>query len=299
MRAGGVRARGDDGEVGALVPAVEHALDELAVHVELGAARERARRASSRAIASTAARRGAQRLDLGRVLHHAQRAGDVGRAAEARRRAARAGGRARSGPRCGRRSRPWSRCADRARRRSRSGRRSRPTGGPRTRRAARRRAAPRAAGTTSTASPSARQHQHREPLERHRLVAGEVRQVGAGREQQHVDAELAQSALAREPTSRRRSGPSRSARRCSSRSCSPGTRRGLPRPGRRPVEQPVAIVDVLHQRHAVPTRRRDAIARPPRSRPGRREQLRERGANSVGRASYRFPHEPAGALEPA
>ena len=35
-----------------------------------------------------------------------------------------------------------------------------------------------------------REHEHGQPLERHRLVAGEVRQVGAGGEQQHVDAEL-------------------------------------------------------------------------------------------------------------
>ena len=34
-----------------------------------------------------------------------------------------------------------------------------------------------------------REDEHRQPLERHRLVPGEVRQVGAGREQQHVDTE--------------------------------------------------------------------------------------------------------------
>ena len=45
VRAGRVGAGGDDGEVGALVPAVEHALDQLAVDVELGATGERARRA--------------------------------------------------------------------------------------------------------------------------------------------------------------------------------------------------------------------------------------------------------------
>ena len=33
-----------------------------------------------------------------------------------------------------------------------------------------------------------REHEHRQPLERHRLVAGEVRQVAAHRQQQHVDA---------------------------------------------------------------------------------------------------------------
>ena len=32
------------------------------------------------------------------------------------------------------------------------------------------------------------QHEHRQPLQRHRLVAGEPREVGTHREQQHVDA---------------------------------------------------------------------------------------------------------------
>ena len=45
-------------------------------------------------------------------------------------------------------------------------------------------------GTTRVASPSAGQHQHREPLERHRLVAGEVRQVRPDRQQHRVDVEL-------------------------------------------------------------------------------------------------------------
>src|SRR5439155_9690423 len=40
VRAGRVLAGGDDGEVGPLVPALEHALDELAVHAELGAPRK-------------------------------------------------------------------------------------------------------------------------------------------------------------------------------------------------------------------------------------------------------------------
>ena len=35
-----------------------------------------------------------------------------------------------------------------------------------------------------------RQDEHREPLERHRLVAGEVRQVRPRRQQQHVDAQF-------------------------------------------------------------------------------------------------------------
>ena len=41
------------------------------------------------------------------------------------------------------------------------------------------------------------QHQHRQPFERHRLVAGEVRQVGPDREQQRVDAELGHARRAR------------------------------------------------------------------------------------------------------
>ena len=49
----------------------------------------------------------------------------------------------------------------------------------------------------------ARQHEHRQPFERHRLVAGEVRQVGADREQQRVDAELGHArADARDPVAR-------------------------------------------------------------------------------------------------
>ena len=86
----------------------------------------------------------------------------------------------------------WRRAdAARARPRSRPGRRSRPraarsnTSGRSTTRGASSR------GTTSDRVAVGRQHQHRQPLERHRLVAGEVRQVGADRQQQDVDAELA------------------------------------------------------------------------------------------------------------
>ena len=63
-------AGGDDREVGPLVPGVEHALDELAVHVELACARRTAGRASRAAMASTASAAALERLDLGRVLHH-------------------------------------------------------------------------------------------------------------------------------------------------------------------------------------------------------------------------------------
>ena len=41
--------------------------------------------------------------------------------------------------------------------------------------------------------PVDRDHQHREPLQRHRLVPGEVGQIGAGREQHRVDGELSHS----------------------------------------------------------------------------------------------------------
>ena len=74
-------AGGDDGEVGALVAALEHPLDELAVHVELGAAGERARPHRCGDVVDDAAPR-AQRVDLVGVLHHPQRTGDVGRAPE-------------------------------------------------------------------------------------------------------------------------------------------------------------------------------------------------------------------------
>ena len=65
--------------------------------------------------------------------------------------------------------------------------------------------APRAAGPRASRRPSRRHDEHREPLERHRLVAGEVRQVGADRQQQHVDAELRPSAPAPAPSARRTS----------------------------------------------------------------------------------------------
>jgi hypothetical protein len=42
-------------------------------------------------------------------------------------------------------------------------------------------------GTTRVASPVDRHHQHREPFQRHRLVAGQPGQVGPHRQQQHVD----------------------------------------------------------------------------------------------------------------
>ena len=112
------------------------------------------------------------------------------RADERGRAAARAGGRARSGPTCGRRSRPRVAPPDEPRRRARSGRRSRPTGRSRTASGCGDDARRLEAGHDELGVAVAREHEHREPLERHRLVAGEVREVGADRQQQHVDAEL-------------------------------------------------------------------------------------------------------------
>ena len=148
-------------------------------------------RASRRRSSSTAVRGGAQRVDLGRVLHDAQRSGDVGGAAERD-----VGQRVlevehEAGPRVVADRGASTRADRRARRRSRSGPRSPPTA-----------RSANASGCSTTRGASSRghhehrvavggQHEHREPLERHRLVAGEVRQVGAGRQQQDVDAELA------------------------------------------------------------------------------------------------------------
>ena len=45
------------------------------------------------------------------------------------------------------------------------------------------------AGHDETCGTGARQHEHRQAFERHRFVAGEVRQVGSDRQQQRVDTE--------------------------------------------------------------------------------------------------------------
>ena len=190
VRARGVLAGRDDREVRPLVPGGEHALDELAVHVELACGPRTAARASRPRSRRRRARRARSAAISSRVLHHPDRRHDHVGARTNACAAARAGDRARSAPTCGRRSRRDRARARRARRRARSGRRSPPTARSRTGRAAASTRGASSRGTTSCASPVARQHEHREPLERHRLVAGEVRQVGADREQQHVDAEL-------------------------------------------------------------------------------------------------------------
>ena len=171
-------------------PGREHALDELAVHVELGAARERHRRASRPRSRRPRARRRVSAAISSASFTIRIGADDVGRARRTRTTAPRAAGRARSAPTCGRRSRRDGAERRIIRRRARSGRRSPPTARSRTARAAASTRGASSRGTTSWASPVARQHEHRQPLERHRLVAGEVRQVGADRQQQHVDAEL-------------------------------------------------------------------------------------------------------------
>ena len=151
----------------------------------------------SAATTSTACAARAQRLDLGVVLDDAQRADDrrspgtnvgVGQRVLQREHEPRPGLVAdRGAPRPHRR----------ARRPARPDRRSRPT---------------RTISNTSACGVDprrfeprhdelrvavAREHEHREPLERHRLVAGEVRQIGTDRQQQHVDIELVHAARAR------------------------------------------------------------------------------------------------------
>ena len=81
VRAGAVRAAGDDGEVGALVPGVEDALDQLPVHVRLGAPGEPPP-AHLAGDGVDRVRGGPQRIDLGRVLHDAERPRDLARLPE-------------------------------------------------------------------------------------------------------------------------------------------------------------------------------------------------------------------------
>ena len=149
-------------------------------------------------------------------------------------------------------------------------------------------------GTTSCDSARARQHQHRQAFERHRLVAGEVRQVGTDGEQQHVDAELDHAG----PDARDAVGElmrrSRAGRRCSTRSSSPSSRRSPSSPfvvG--PFEEPVAVVDEIHERNRVPARRRDLIDRdvddrsPARRDRGTRARARRTPASRPGAPSPR------------
>ena len=79
MRAGGVVGRAHDREVGVLVPELEHPLDELTVHVDLGAAAERSPAHVGRNLVDRGARR-AQRRDLVVVLDLTHRPDDRRRA---------------------------------------------------------------------------------------------------------------------------------------------------------------------------------------------------------------------------
>ena len=124
VRAGRIRPGGDDREVGALVAGVEHALDELTMHVDLPTAAEGPLTHRGRDLVDCVRGR-AQRVDLRRVLHDPERPGDVDRTPEPERgisvvqldHEARPGLVADGG---------HPRAAQRARPRSRSGRRSPP-----------------------------------------------------------------------------------------------------------------------------------------------------------------------------
>ncbi len=184
---GRVLAGGDDREVHPMVTLGQDATRQLGGHVRLGATDERD---------GTGLQRGA-RCDRRPRRRHAARAprrGPSPRATDRSRRsrcgtrcsASGAAGRPRTGSRCGcptaaTRGEPAS-SATRATGSSVSSHGTiRNTSGRSTTRGASSR------GTTSVASPSTGQHQHREALERHGLVPDQPRQVGADREQQHVD----------------------------------------------------------------------------------------------------------------
>ena len=190
MRTRGVGARGDDREVRTLVAGGEHPLDQLAMHVELRTTRERAPTASRSAIESTACAARVERRDLVVVLDHADRTSRPRTRARTRTKAPHVGDRARTAPTCGRRSRHAAPTTGSSRPRARSGRRSPPTPRRRTALGAGATRGASSRGTTSCASPRPRQHEHRQTLERHRLVAREVRKVGTDREQQRVDTDL-------------------------------------------------------------------------------------------------------------
>ena len=231
VRARRVLTGGDDREVRPLVTELEHALDELAVHVELAPPDERARAHLDRDLRRPRAAAARERGDLVGVLHHADRRRRPRTRARTSRAAARAGGRARTAPTCGRRSRHASAADPTSRATSAIGS-SVSSHGTISNRSGRgvdpRRLEP---GHDEPGVAGARQHEHREPFERHRLVAGEVRQVGADRQQQHVDAELAHPlARTRDPRASSVTRRSRAARRCSPRSSTPSTRRARRRP---------------------------------------------------------------------
>ncbi len=174
VRARGVLARGDDREVRPLVAGREHPLDQLAVHVELGAAREgdasasraRSRRPRARHAAARRSRPRPSPCGSGRRPRSPRTNTHDGTA------------RCRSSTK---RAHVWSPIATRARRAPDQPRDERD--GivglfPRhdleqVRRGVHARRFEPGHDELDVAGP--RQHQHRQPFERHRLVAGEVR----------------------------------------------------------------------------------------------------------------------------
>ncbi len=85
VRAGGVLAGRDDGEVDLVVTAGDDARAELGRDLGLGASHERdLTRLQLRRDHVDGCARGGERVDLGRVLHHSQRTDDVDRPPELR-----------------------------------------------------------------------------------------------------------------------------------------------------------------------------------------------------------------------
>ncbi len=237
----------------------EHALDQLAVHVELGTARERPGPHLARDHVDRFGRL-PQRRDLARVLHHADRRRHLRRAHE--------GGRGQRLLEIEHEARPRV-VADRGERRAAPDDarhdRNRVVGlvprheleqvGPQRHpwRFEPRHHQPGVAAL--------RENEHREALERHRLVADEVRQVGPDRQQEHVDPELGHARP-----------DARDSCRVLAHEESPGRPSMLSRFFDaqyvddpfvalllRPRDQAVTVVDEIHQRHRVSTRRRDPL----------------------------------------
>ncbi len=187
VRAGCVLAGGDDGEVHLVVPLGDEAGRDVGRHLGLGAADERDLTAVELVGDAIGGRTGGpQRSDLGRVLDHSQRADDVDRPAERRLGQARQQLHEESGPHLvadGRRRGAADELGDDGRR---------VVG-----------LLPRAQTERARLLDHARcleprddhrgiavawHDEHGQPLQRHRLVAGEVGQVVADRQQQDVHA---------------------------------------------------------------------------------------------------------------
>ena len=190
VRAGGVRAGADDGEVDLVVTLGDEPGGDVGGHLRLRPPDEgdlAAMQLGGDAIGGLAG--GAQGGDLGVVLDHAQRADDRRRRADTTPPAGAAEARRESAPTSGRRRRP-SRPPPHSRATRSTGSADSGhgamvnTSGCSTTRGAS------SWATTSVASPSLRHDEHRQPFQRHRVVAGEVGQVVADREEQHVDALL-------------------------------------------------------------------------------------------------------------